>query len=137
SPSSGGPGASGRAPGPSTARSSPTRSAFRTTGSRWTTRTPTRRRSAPARSPHAARSSAASAARGPFIGGNAVRLAAERVRERILDIASKELEIDAHDLTIEDGEVIAKGAPQKSIGVADVADAATDNYGELISGSST
>jgi CO/xanthine dehydrogenase Mo-binding subunit len=77
------------------------------------------------------------ASRGTFIGGNAVRLAAERVRERILDIASKELEIDAHDLTIEDGEVIAKGAPQKSIGVADVADAATYNYGELISGSST
>ena len=35
------------------------------------------------------------ASRGTFIGGNAVRLAAERVRERILDIASKELEIDA------------------------------------------
>ena len=34
------------------------------------------------------------ASRGTFIGGNAVRLAAERVRERILDIASKELEID-------------------------------------------
>jgi len=38
------------------------------------------------------------ASRGTFIGGNAVRLAAERVRERILDIASKELEIDASDL---------------------------------------
>ena len=77
------------------------------------------------------------ASRGTFIGGNAVRLAAERVRERILDIASKELEIDPVDLTIEDGEVVAKGAPQKRIGVADVAGAATYNYGELISGSST
>ena len=47
------------------------------------------------------------ASRGTFIGGNAVRLAAERVRERILDIASKELEIDPTDLEIEDGEVIA------------------------------
>src|SRR5260370_4946947 len=77
------------------------------------------------------------ASRGTFIGGNAVRLAAERVRERILDIASKELEIDASDLEIADGEVTAKGAPQKKISVADVAGAATYNYGELISGSST
>src|SRR5260370_1949617 len=77
------------------------------------------------------------ASRGTFIGGNAVRLAAERVRERILDIASKELEIDATDLEINDGEVTAKGAPQKKISVSDVAGAATYNYGELISGSST
>jgi len=77
------------------------------------------------------------ASRGTFIGGNAVRLAAERVRERILDIASKELEIDPADLEIADGEVVAKGAPQRKIGVADVAGAATYNYGELISGSST
>ena len=66
-----------------------------------------------------------------------MRLAAERVRERILDIASKELEIDASDLEIANGEVTAKGAPQKTISVADVAGAATYNYGELISGSST
>ena len=77
------------------------------------------------------------ASRGTFIGGNAVRLAAERVRERILDIASKELEIDPSDLEIADGEVSAKGAPQKKISIPDVAGAATYNYGELISGSST
>src|SRR5204862_789521 len=69
------------------------------------------------------------ASRGTFIGGNAVRLAAERVRERILAIASQELEIDPSDLEIENGEVIAKGAPQKKIGIADVAGAATYNYG--------
>src|SRR3984893_1311807 len=77
------------------------------------------------------------ASRGTFIGGNAVRLAAERVRERILDIASRELEIDPSDLEIQDGEVSARGAPQKKISVSDVAGAATYNYGELISGSST
>jgi CO/xanthine dehydrogenase Mo-binding subunit len=77
------------------------------------------------------------ASRGTFIGGNAVRLAAERVRERILDIASKELEMHPDDLEIAEGEVVARGAPQKRIGVADVAGAATYNYGELISGSST
>ena len=77
------------------------------------------------------------ASRGTFIGGNAVRMAAERVRERILAIASKELEIDPDDLEVADGEVVARGAPQKKISVADVAGAATYNYGELISGSST
>ena len=74
------------------------------------------------------------ASRGTYIGGNAVRFAAEKARERILDIASKELEIDPADLEIVDGEVIARGAPQKKIGVADVAAAATWVYGELITG---
>src|SRR3954464_15178549 len=77
------------------------------------------------------------ASRGTFIGGNAVRFAAEKVRERILDIASKELEIAPDDLEIEDGEVLAKGAPDRKISVADVAGAATYTYGELISGQGT
>src|SRR5436853_3295575 len=59
------------------------------------------------------------ASRGTFIGGNAVRLAAERVRERILDIASKELEIDPSDLENADGGVAAKGAPEKENSGAD------------------
>src|SRR5437773_1295294 len=74
------------------------------------------------------------ASRGTFIGGNAVRFAAEQARERILDIASKELEIAASDLDIVEGEVIAKGAPDRKIGIPDVAAAATWNYGELITG---
>jgi len=77
------------------------------------------------------------ASRGTFIGGNAVRFAAERVRERILEIASKELEISPTDLEIEEGEVVAKGAPDRRISVAAVAGAATYNYGELISGQGT
>jgi CO/xanthine dehydrogenase Mo-binding subunit len=77
------------------------------------------------------------ASRGTFIGGNAVRFAAERVRERILDIASKELEISPDDLEIVEGEVLAKGAPDRKISVADVAGAATYSYGELISGQGT
>jgi CO/xanthine dehydrogenase Mo-binding subunit len=74
------------------------------------------------------------ASRGTYIGGNAVRYAAEKVRERVLDLAGKELEIDPADLEIEEGVVRAKGAPQKSISVADVAAAATWGYGELITG---
>jgi CO/xanthine dehydrogenase Mo-binding subunit len=74
------------------------------------------------------------ASRGTFIGGNAVRYAAEKARERVLDIASRKLEVDPADLEIVDGEVFAKGAPQKKIGVPDVAAAATWEYGELITG---
>jgi CO/xanthine dehydrogenase Mo-binding subunit len=74
------------------------------------------------------------ASRGTFIGGNAVRFAAERARERILDIASRELEIDPADLELVDGEVIPKGAPDRKISISDVAAAATWTYGELITG---
>ena len=74
------------------------------------------------------------ASRGTFIGGNAVRFAAEKARERVLDIASKELEIDPADLEIADGEVVAKGAPDRKISISDVAAAATWVYGELITG---
>ena len=74
------------------------------------------------------------ASRGTFIGGNAVRYAAERVRERVLDIASQMLEADAADLDIADGEVAVRGAPEQKLSVADVAAAATWGFGELITG---
>ena len=74
------------------------------------------------------------ASRATFVAGKAVEKAAVRVRERILEIAGKELEIDPSDLEIVDGEVLAKGAPQKKIAVPDVAGAATWTYGELITG---
>jgi CO/xanthine dehydrogenase Mo-binding subunit len=74
------------------------------------------------------------ASRGTYIGGNAVRYAAERVRERVLDIASRLLEADAGDLEISDGEVSVKGAPEKKVSIGDVAGAATWVYGELITG---
>jgi CO/xanthine dehydrogenase Mo-binding subunit len=77
------------------------------------------------------------ASRGTFIGGNAVRLAAQKVRTRILDLAAKTLEIDPSDLDIVDGEVIAKGTPDKRISVPDVASAATFVHGELIAGEGT
>ncbi len=74
------------------------------------------------------------ASRATFVAGKAVEKAAESVRAKILEIAGKELEIDPADLEIVDGEVIAKGAPQKKIGVPDVAAAATWGHGELITG---
>src|SRR5438093_4542309 len=74
------------------------------------------------------------ASRATFVAGNAVLKAARNAREKILEIASKELEIDPSDLDVIDGEVVAKGAPQKKISVPDVAAAATWGYGELITG---
>src|SRR3954465_14002255 len=74
------------------------------------------------------------ASRATFVAGKAVEKAALKVRERILEIAGKELEIAPDDLDIVDGEVQAKGAPQKKISVPDVAAAATYTYGELIPG---
>ena len=78
------------------------------------------------------------ASRGTFIGGNAVRFAAERVarahpRHRLEGARDRRRATSRSS----NGEVTAKGAPQKKINVADVAGAATYNYGELISGSST
>jgi len=61
------------------------------------------------------------ASRATFVAGKAVLNAAAKVRERILDIAGKELEIDPSDLEVVDGEVIAKGAPDRKLSVADVA----------------
>jgi len=61
------------------------------------------------------------ASRGTFIGGNAVRFAAERVRDKLLEIASKEMEIDPGDLEIADGEVRVVGAPQLAVKLGDLA----------------
>ena len=74
------------------------------------------------------------ASRATFVAGNAVLKAARNAREKVLEIAAKELEIDASDLDVVDGEVIAKGAPQKKISLPDVAAAATWTHGELITG---
>lgn len=74
------------------------------------------------------------ASRATFVAGNAALKAAAQVKQKLLEIAGKELEIDPGDLEIIDGEVIAKGAPQTKMSVADVAGAATFNHGELITG---
>ncbi len=74
------------------------------------------------------------ASRGTFIGGNAVAVAAQRVREKLLEIAGKEMEIDPADLEVEDGMVVAKGAPDRRMDVADVAGAATWTHGDMITG---
>jgi CO/xanthine dehydrogenase Mo-binding subunit len=69
---------------------------------------------------------------GPYAGGSggskitytvgrAVQRAAEQARERLLQAASEELEIAPDDLEVVDGVVRAKGAPDRSISVEELA----------------
>src|SRR5258708_16023872 len=58
------------------------------------------------------------ASRGTFIGGNAVRFAAERVREKILEIAAKEMEVDPADLPLPHPRAPPKRAPDRNLAPA-------------------
>ena len=51
------------------------------------------------------------ASRSAIIGGGTVSLAANRVREKVLGVASRLLEVSPEDLEIEDGRVSVVGAP--------------------------
>jgi CO/xanthine dehydrogenase Mo-binding subunit len=52
--------------------------------------------------------------------GGAVTHAARTVRERLLLLAGDLLEVDPHDLVIEDGAVALRGAPDTRVSIADV-----------------
>lgn len=56
-----------------------------------------------------------------YVGGNAVRDAASKVKQQILEMASEMLEASVEDLVIEDGKVHVKGAEMKSFTISDVA----------------
>ncbi len=55
------------------------------------------------------------ASRAAVMSGNAIHLAARKVREKALRIASEALEVDAEDLELADGKVRVKGSPDTSI----------------------
>ncbi|NUQ36758.1 MAG: xanthine dehydrogenase family protein molybdopterin-binding subunit [Caldilineales bacterium] len=61
------------------------------------------------------------ASRGAVVAGNAVHAAAERVREKILKLASEELEAAPEDLELTDGVVRVKGVPGSAIKLGDLA----------------
>ena len=48
------------------------------------------------------------ASRATFVGGMAALKAAQQVKQKLLEIAAKEMEIDAADLEIVDGEVVGQ-----------------------------
>ena len=55
------------------------------------------------------------------IAGSAVLLAAEAVREKAMHVAARELEVDAADLIVEDGQVVVRGVPARSIALGELA----------------
>jgi len=57
------------------------------------------------------------------LGGSAVYLAAQDVRKQILGVAANMLEASAADLTLEAGAAVVRGAPGRTVTIADVAKA--------------
>ncbi len=62
--------------------------------------------------------------RGTVMGGNAVRGAAERVRDKILAVAARELEAHPADLELRDGAVRVRGVADRALSLREVARAA-------------
>ncbi len=61
------------------------------------------------------------ASRSTVMAGSAAVGASRKVKDKLLRLASANLEIDAADLTISDGRVSARGAPERSLTFADLA----------------
>ncbi len=52
----------------------------------------------------------------------AVRDAAINVKQQLLELASKDLKVDAADLALEDGEIVSKGDPSKRVKISGLSD---------------
>jgi carbon-monoxide dehydrogenase large subunit len=65
------------------------------------------------------------ASRGSVLAGNAALLGAQRVKEKLRDIAASALEASAEDLVVEDGRVGVRGDKHSSLSFAEVARLAT------------
>lgn len=61
------------------------------------------------------------ASRGTFVSGNAVRMAARQIREKLLRIGSEKLEACAEDLEIAKGAIRVIGSPGKFVTLAEAA----------------
>jgi len=67
--------------------------------------------------------------------GNAVIAAAQEAREALLDVAEDELEAARSDLEFDgQGNILVRGAPDRSMKIADIAAAAQFKYGRTIAG---
>ena len=60
--------------------------------------------------------------RATTLGGSAVLNSAERLRERLLDLASERLEIAVSDLTLAGDRVVARGAESRSVSLAELSE---------------
>jgi carbon-monoxide dehydrogenase large subunit len=61
------------------------------------------------------------ASRSTVMAGSAALGASRKVKQKILRIASTQLEIDPRDLNVGDGRVSVRGAPERSLSYADIA----------------
>ncbi|HEY7554822.1 MAG TPA: xanthine dehydrogenase family protein molybdopterin-binding subunit, partial [Candidatus Binatia bacterium] len=61
------------------------------------------------------------ASRSTVMAGSAAVGASRKVKDKLLRLASAAWEIDPGDLTLRDGRVVARGAPERSLGFADLA----------------
>lgn len=68
------------------------------------------------------------ASRGAAVAGGATALASRQVREKMVKIGAHLLEASPDDVEIEAGRVLVRGAPQKAIAFAEVADAALKGH---------
>ena len=55
------------------------------------------------------------------MAGSAALGASRKVKDKLLRVASGALEIDSADLLLREGKVIVRGAPERSLSLADVA----------------
>jgi carbon-monoxide dehydrogenase large subunit len=62
--------------------------------------------------------------RSAAVGGSAVKLAAEQVRAKAVRIAAHLMEASPEDVALEDGRWVVQGAPQKAVGLPEIAAAA-------------
>jgi carbon-monoxide dehydrogenase large subunit len=77
------------------------------------------------------------ASRAAVVAGNAIDVAARRVRDRALDAAAELLEVSASDLELREGLVSVAGTPTKSIPLGDVAKALKNPPPALLWGRTT
>jgi CO/xanthine dehydrogenase Mo-binding subunit len=74
------------------------------------------------------------ASRVTFVAGNATVQAAQEARSILFEVAAEDLEASPDDLEAADGKIFVRGAPDRSVGIADVAGKATFALRKLIVG---
>lgn len=74
------------------------------------------------------------ASRVTFVAGNATVQAAREARSILFDIASEDLEASPDDLEAAGGKIFVRGAPDRSLGIADVAGKANFAMRKLVVG---
>jgi aerobic carbon-monoxide dehydrogenase large subunit len=72
--------------------------------------------------------------RAAALGGGAIIRAAEKLKKQMRDIAAHMLEAAPEDLVVENGRVAVAGAPDRSVSVAEIGDAAYRSIGRLPEG---